>query len=210
MAETGQIAYGVEKFGKWTIVSEGQWDEQTLEPLKVYEFNYLVPEVPFWKLLGWIQVFDPMRYVSTLREEVARKMAVTPQEIQIPWFYYNPDDRQFRVQLQYIPGVHGEVGFAILTIFAISTLIISVTGLVTMMGALWKEIPVLQIVREMKEGVGELGKVMKYVVYAILAGGSLWLAAKYLPKLGKKERKKVEPAPVKKEAWRTRPYEWAK
>lgn len=190
IAAISPVAYGIEKSGKWRLVPEAEWSERVLEPNKVYEFNYRVSEVPFLLWLPWVQIFDPQRYVSELREELARKMAVSPEEIQIPWFYYNPDTRQFRVQLQYVPGgTHGEVAAIFITITAISFLILSVTMLLTMFGGIFRETPVLEMVKEMKEWMGELGVVMKYVVYALIAGGSIWLATKIIPKFKKKKAK---------------------
>lgn len=185
--EKKTIIYGSQKAGRW----ESLTGEEYLEASKVYQFNYRVSEVPILQWLPWYQFFEPEKYIAKLREEIAGKMQVEIEEIEIPWFYYDPETRDFKLQMRYMPREQEPAVAALfLTLLGISAVIISVTMFITMFGVIFRESPILESIQRLFEEAAEwlekFAVVMKYGLYMVIAGGSIWLAGTIISKLGKK------------------------
>jgi len=192
--EKREVTYGLEKTGRWELVPEEVWQEQVIMPDRVYELKLLVPDIPLLNWLPWFWLFKPENYVANLREDLADEMQVSMAEINIPWFSYDPEAKQLKVQIQYVPGQAGPVVAALpLVLFGAAGVIIAVTAFITMFGAIFMQKPILVMIRQLLEEVGDwlekLKPIMKYGLYIIIAGGGIWLAGKAISKLGKRRTK---------------------
>lgn len=192
--EKKEITYGLEKTGRWELVPEEDWQDQVVMPNRVYELKFLVPDVPLLNWLPWFWLFKPEQYVAKLREDLAGEMQVSTDEIDIPWFSYDPETRQLKVQIQHVPGQAGPTVAALpLVLFGVAGVIVAVTMFITMFGAIFTQSPILimikQLLEELADWLEKLKPIMKYGLYIVIAGGGIWLTGKMISKLGKRRAK---------------------
>lgn len=190
------ISYGVRKTGTIESIPEEKWGVLPVETNTIYEFQYDVPKkhpMLFW---AWWIKFDPADFTQKLRKEIATKMEVTIEEIEIIGWYYNNElePSEYKMQWAYIPSVASKespeakvAGLVVLLMVAIvcGTLIV---GMFKLTGEPQLK-AILKITEEMEKWLEKLKPLMKYGLYIVIAGGGIWLAGKVISKLGKKGAK---------------------
>lgn len=192
------VSYGTAKVGQWEKIPTAWWETEGLVPNIVYQFNYRAPELVWYKPWTIFYLwFDPEAYVLKVREEIAKELGVSTNAVQIRWFYYDADTRELKFQFRYTRILEirePAVAFVLPSLWAISFLIITITGSFVAFKSLFTGNPVLEeILKFAEEGAEEarkwmekFGQALKYVAWIVVPVVGIYGAVKLAPLFKKK------------------------
>jgi len=100
--------WGDKQDGSWQIVDA----QEDFSPNVVYQFNYVLPEKPWW---AFLLPFLPWPLPpTTLRNQIMRAVAaeanIPEEEIHVLWFSYNSQTDAFHIQLKWVPAAPETIG----------------------------------------------------------------------------------------------------
>lgn len=160
-------AWGEKQIGTWEAVAT----EEIFLPDVVYQFNYTLPEKPWWaSILPWIPwPINPTWLKDGIVKAIATTTEIPEDEIQVPWFSYDSDTNKFQIQIKWIPSEAGAIPVAgvLIPIAAIIT-VIAIPISLFIMGKILSDLAPETIKKLVEEVPDEITKGIKWL--AILAG----------------------------------------
>lgn len=184
-------AYGSRRTGKWVVIGEAEvaLGASPATTSDVFEAYYIVPKKSpedYGKWQAAFYLFGAENFNLGLRKTLAFEMGVPEDRLKILWWQYNNETEpaSFTLQVKYIPEEVGalpaRVGiigwFALFGSMAVVTYIASLFA--------FSPEPKLNILKYLLE---QVNIALRWTFYLIIAGGSVYLLAKLLPKLLEKK-----------------------
>jgi len=184
-------SYGKRRTGKWITLAEGgtalEVGELKPRTSDTFEASYIVSRKALSDFRKWQTEFDPVSFNTELASKIAKEAGVSPDSIKILWWEFNnqASPPYLNIQVEYIPEMVGtlpaKVGVigwvAIFSAMAVTTYLTSAFAFSTQ--------PKLDSLKYLLE---QVNVALKYGIYLVLASGGVYLLAKFLPRLLKKEK----------------------
>lgn len=177
MEEEKPVSYGIGIEGIWRTFDP---EKTYIKPNIIYQYDFEVEKKPWYLFWTWWADFDINKFTTKFKEDIADKLGTKPENIELIYVYFDNRTGEVRIQWKWNEtevGVAFSVNLAIVAITAIALLLETylLIKLVTPKGA--------------KELLIEFTKLAKYLMYAIIGGGSIYALIKILNLVSKKEKK---------------------
>jgi len=185
-------SYGKRRTGKWITLAEGgtalEVGELKPRTSDTFEVSYSIPKKAPKDYEKWQATFNLLgvsNFNQGLIEILAFQKGVDRSQFEILWWQYNneSDPANLTIQVKYTPkqiGILPVAGEDWLTLFRSGALITYLKDIFQATNASFEGLKYL---------LEQLNVALKYGLYLVLAGGGIYLLAKFLPKLLKKGEK---------------------
>lgn len=189
-------SYGSRHIGHWVVIGEAEVGLKVAsrEPSDIFEARYIVPRKTSEAYGKWQATFNLIganKFNSGLREILAYKIGVSSDQLEILWWHYDneAEPASLTIQVRYIPAIIAGVKalparVALIGWFAVFGSMAVVTYLASLFA--FSPDPKLDTLKYLVE---QINIALRYALYITIAGGSIYLLTKFLPKLWVKKRK---------------------